>query len=72
MTQLSSSPDAEFVIVAQALERLAVRVEEAFDPEMDERGCPEPDTESLMNYVEHCKRLLDSLPIAQRLDRAMA
>lgn len=72
MTQLSPGSDAEFVALAQTLERLAVRVEAAFDPEMEERGCPEPDTESLLNYVEHCKQLLDSPPIAQRLDRTMA
>jgi len=70
VTQSSSGSDAEFVMLAQTLERLAVRVEAAFDPEMDERGCPEPDTESLLNYVEHCKQLLDSQPIALRLDRA--
>lgn len=59
--------DRELLLVVRALERLTVRVEAQFNPELVEGGDQEPSGDRLLAYARSCREVLDDPALARRL-----
>lgn len=59
-------PDRELLLVVRALERLAVRVEAQFNPDMVE-GDHDPTGSELLAYSRSCREILDDPEVSARL-----
>ncbi|WP_216893405.1 hypothetical protein [Nocardia alni] len=62
--------DRELLLVVRALERLTVRVEAQFSPEMLEAGDHDPAGTELLSYARSCQELLDDPALSSRLQAA--
>ncbi|MBF6339850.1 hypothetical protein IU450_28745 [Nocardia abscessus] len=59
--------DRELLLVVQALERLTVRVEAQFNPELVESGDQTPSGDQLLAYARTCREVLDDPALSARL-----
>lgn len=59
--------DRELLMVVASLERLAIRVEARFNPDMNESADDGPDATELIAYARACLSVLDDPSVSARL-----